>query len=96
MVLGPFFRDFGLLGKRKAGTDFELEAKAAQFQFETQLSRSSPFHIEDAKSAKKAKNTQSAKILPLVEPLFLPPHRGCKECQESQLPLECSNRLWTP
>ena len=31
-VLGPFFRDVGPLGRRNAGTDFELEAKALQFQ----------------------------------------------------------------
>ena len=45
-VLGPFFRDFGPLGRRNAGTDFELKAKAAQFQLEAQLSCSSHFYVE--------------------------------------------------
>ena len=45
-VLAPFFRDFGPLGKRNAGTDFELKAKAAQFQLGAQVGHSSYFYVE--------------------------------------------------
>ena len=45
-VRGSFFRDFKPLGRRNAGTDFELRAKAAQFQLEDQLGRSSHFYVE--------------------------------------------------
>ena len=38
---GRFFRDFGPLDRRNAGTDFELEAKAAQLQLGTQVARPS-------------------------------------------------------
>ena len=40
-VLGSFFRDFGPLGRRSAGTDFELEAKAVQLQLGAQVASSS-------------------------------------------------------
>ena len=45
-VLGPFFRDLGPLGEKNAGTDFELEAKAAQFQLGARVARSSYFYVE--------------------------------------------------
>ena len=45
-VRGSFFRDLRPLGRRNARTDFELRAKAAQFQLEDQLGRSSPFYVE--------------------------------------------------
>ena len=45
-VLGPFFRDLGPLGKKNAGTDFQLEAKAAQFQLGARVARSSYFYVE--------------------------------------------------
>ena len=45
-VLGPFFRDLALLAGKIAGTDFELKAKAAQFQLGAQVGRSSDFYIE--------------------------------------------------
>ena len=45
-VLGRIFRDFGLLGKENAGTDFELAAKAARFQLEAPVARSSYSNIE--------------------------------------------------
>ena len=40
-VLGSFFQDFGPLGRRNAGTDFELEAKAVQLQLGAQVASSS-------------------------------------------------------
>ena len=45
-VLGRIFRDFGLLGKENAGTDFELAAKAARFQLGARVARSSHSNIE--------------------------------------------------
>ena len=45
-VLGRIFRDFGLLGKENAGTDFELAAKAARFQLEAPVARSSYSYFE--------------------------------------------------
>ena len=45
-VLGQFFRDFALLSWENAGTDFELAAKAAQFQLEARVARSSYSNIE--------------------------------------------------
>ena len=45
-VLGPFFRDLALLAGKIAGTDFELKAKAAQFQLGAQVGRSSDFYVE--------------------------------------------------
>ena len=45
-VLEGFLQDFGILGRRNAGTDFELEAKAAQFQLGAQVARSSHFYVE--------------------------------------------------
>ena len=45
-VLGQFFRDLGPLGEKNAGTDFELEAKAARFQLGARVARSSSFYVE--------------------------------------------------
>ena len=45
-VLGRIFRDFGLLGRENAGTDFELAAKAARFQLGARVARSSHSNIE--------------------------------------------------
>ena len=45
-VLASFVRDFGPLGRKNAGTDFELEVKAAQFQLGAQVGRSSYFYAE--------------------------------------------------
>ena len=45
-VLGSFFRDLGPLGETNAVTDFDLEAKAAQFQLGTRVARSSYFYVE--------------------------------------------------
>ena len=45
-VPGRIFRDFGLLGKDNAGTDFELAAKAARFQLEAPVARSSYSNVE--------------------------------------------------
>ena len=45
-VLVRIFRDFGLLDRENAGTDFELAAKAAQFQPEARVARSSYSHID--------------------------------------------------
>ena len=45
-VPGLLFRDLGPLGEKNAGTDFELEAKAAQFQLGARVARSSYFYVE--------------------------------------------------
>ena len=45
-VLGRIFRDFGLLDRETAGTDFELAAKAARFQLGARVARSSHSNIE--------------------------------------------------
>ena len=45
-VLGPFFRVLGPLGEKNAGTDCELEAKAARFQLGARVARSSYFYVE--------------------------------------------------
>ena len=45
-VLGPFFRVLGPLGEKNAGTDCELEAKAARFQLGARAARSSSFYVE--------------------------------------------------
>ena len=43
---GMIFRDFWLLGRENAGTDFELAAKAARFQLGARVARSSHSNIE--------------------------------------------------
>ena len=45
-VREPIFRDFEPPGTKTAGTDFELEAKAAQFQLGARVARSSYFYVE--------------------------------------------------
>ena len=45
-VREPIFRDFEPPGTKTAGTDFELEAKAAQFQLGARVGRSSQSCIE--------------------------------------------------
>ena len=78
-VLGPFFRDLGPLGKKNAGTDFELEAKAAQVQLGARVARSSYFYVE---VRPRSSTSKSGRDLPQewvgggVHPLgaFNPPH----------------------
>ena len=43
---GSIFQGFGPVGKNNAGTDFALEAKAAQFQLEVQVAHSSHSYIK--------------------------------------------------
>ena len=45
-VLELIFRGFGLLGKENAGTAFELEAGAAQFQLEAPVAPASYSYIK--------------------------------------------------
>ena len=73
-VQGPFFRDLGPLGEKNAGTDFELEAKAAQFQLGARVARSSYFYVEVRPRSSTSKSGRD--LLKRVGGGGLPPRGG--------------------
>ena len=72
-VRGPFFRDLGPLGEKNAGTDFELEAKAAQFQLGARVARSSYFYVE---VRPRSSTSKSGRDLLKRVGLVIPPRGG--------------------